>query len=121
MSTFSPDGLAARLLAALHPTRVIRHRFRRGETVFRQGDPASACEIASNGDLHPEFGHVIDYACEFTYRVGSRLDAKSDPFNPNLRSGIKAVAFIGSGVIVACDFTAPILDSTSRATGLPPS
>jgi CRP-like cAMP-binding protein len=51
MSTFSPDSLAARLLAAVHPTRVIRHRFSRGETVFRQGDPASAIFVVETGGI----------------------------------------------------------------------
>jgi hypothetical protein len=32
------------------------------------------------------------------------LAAKNDPLNPILRSGVKAVGFIGSGVIVARDF-----------------
>jgi CRP/FNR family transcriptional regulator, dissimilatory nitrate respiration regulator len=49
MSVFSPDSLAARLLAAQDRTRVIRHRFRRGEAVFRQGDPASAIFVVETG------------------------------------------------------------------------
>src|SRR5579863_4859513 len=42
ISAFSPDSLAARLLATLHQSRVARHRVSRGAAVFRQGDPAIA-------------------------------------------------------------------------------
>ncbi len=49
MSTFSPDGLAARLIAALHPSRISRRRLARGAAVFRQGDPASAVFVVETG------------------------------------------------------------------------
>jgi CRP-like cAMP-binding protein len=49
MSEFSPDSLAARLIAALPPSRVSRLRFERGATVFRQGDPASAVYVVEAG------------------------------------------------------------------------
>jgi CRP-like cAMP-binding protein len=48
-SAFSPDSLAARLLTALHPSRVIRHRVTRGAAVFRQGDPAAAVFLIEAG------------------------------------------------------------------------
>jgi len=49
MSAFSPDSLAARLLAALHQSRVTRHRVGRGAAVFRQGDPAAAVFLVETG------------------------------------------------------------------------
>ena len=42
------------------------------------------CEIASNSDPLPRLKHLIDYARESTSLVGSRLDAKGDPFNSNI-------------------------------------
>jgi CRP-like cAMP-binding protein len=49
VSAFSPGALAARLLAALHPSRVARHRVSRGAAVFRQGDPAAAVFLVETG------------------------------------------------------------------------
>ena len=49
MSEFSSDNLAARLIAALPPSRVSRFRLERGATVFRQGDPASAVYVVEAG------------------------------------------------------------------------
>ena len=49
MSAFSPDSLAARLLAALHRSRVTRHRFSRGATISRQGDRATALFLIETG------------------------------------------------------------------------
>jgi CRP/FNR family transcriptional regulator, dissimilatory nitrate respiration regulator len=49
MSKFSPDSLAARLIAALPPSRVSRLRLDRGAAVFRQGDPASAVYVVEAG------------------------------------------------------------------------
>ena len=49
ISVFSPDSLAARLLAALHQSRVTRHRVGRGAAVFRQGDPAAAVFLIETG------------------------------------------------------------------------
>ena len=51
ISVFSPDSLAARLLAALPQSRVIRHRVARGEAVFRQGDPAIAVFLVETGRI----------------------------------------------------------------------
>jgi CRP-like cAMP-binding protein len=42
MSAFSPGSPAARLLAVLDQSRVTRHRFSRGATIFHQGDRATA-------------------------------------------------------------------------------
>jgi CRP-like cAMP-binding protein len=41
-SAFSYGSVAARLLATLHPSRVVRHKVRRGAAVFHQGDAAMA-------------------------------------------------------------------------------
>jgi CRP-like cAMP-binding protein len=49
MSVFSPDGLAAHLLAALHQSRVARYQVSRGAAVFRQGDPADAVFLVETG------------------------------------------------------------------------
>jgi len=49
MSEFSPDSLAARLLAALRRSRLTRHRVGRGAAVFRQGDPAAAVFLVETG------------------------------------------------------------------------
>ena len=49
ISAFSPDSLAARLLATLHQSRVARHRVSRGAAVFRQGDPAVAVFLVETG------------------------------------------------------------------------
>lgn len=49
MSAFSPDGLAARLLAALHQSRVVRHQVKSGAAAFRQGDPADAVFLVETG------------------------------------------------------------------------
>jgi CRP-like cAMP-binding protein len=49
MSAFSSDSLAARLLAVLPRSRVIRHRVDRGASVFRQGDPAAAVFLVETG------------------------------------------------------------------------
>src|ERR1700681_3317191 len=50
-SVFSPDSLAARLLAAVHQSRVTRHRIGRGAAVFRQGDPAAAVFLVETGQV----------------------------------------------------------------------
>jgi CRP/FNR family transcriptional regulator, dissimilatory nitrate respiration regulator len=49
VSAFSPGSLAARLLAVLDRSRVIRHRFSRGATIFRQGDRATAMFLVETG------------------------------------------------------------------------
>ena len=49
MSAFSPGSLAARLLAVLHQSRVARHWFSRGATIFHQGDPATAMFLIETG------------------------------------------------------------------------
>jgi CRP-like cAMP-binding protein len=49
MSDLSPDSLAARLLAALHQSRVARYRVSRGVAVFHQGDPAAAVFLVETG------------------------------------------------------------------------
>jgi CRP-like cAMP-binding protein len=49
MSAFSPSSLAARLLAVLHQSRVTRHHFSRGATIFRQGDRATAPFLIETG------------------------------------------------------------------------
>jgi Cyclic nucleotide-binding domain len=49
MSKFSPDSLAARLIAALAPSRVARLRLERGATLLRQGDPALAVYVVEAG------------------------------------------------------------------------
>ena len=49
MSAFSPGSLAARLLAVLHRSRVTRHRFSRGATIFHQGDRATAMFLIETG------------------------------------------------------------------------
>ena len=49
MSVFSPDSLAARLLAALHQSRVTRYQVSRSAAVFRQGDPADAVFLVETG------------------------------------------------------------------------
>jgi CRP-like cAMP-binding protein len=49
MAAFSPGSLAARLLAVLHRSRVTRHRFSAGATVFRQGDRATAMFLIETG------------------------------------------------------------------------
>ena len=46
---FPPGSLAARLLAVLHRSRVTRHRFGRGATIFRQGDRAAAMFLIETG------------------------------------------------------------------------
>jgi CRP/FNR family transcriptional regulator, dissimilatory nitrate respiration regulator len=51
ISVFSPDNLAAHLLAALPQSRVIRRRVGRGETIFRQGDPAVAVFVVESGRI----------------------------------------------------------------------
>ena len=49
MSKFSPDSLAARLIAAVPPSRVSRLQLDRGSAVFQQGDPASAVYVVEAG------------------------------------------------------------------------
>ena len=49
MSEFSPDNLAARLIAALPPARVTRLQLERDAVVFRQGDPATAVFVVETG------------------------------------------------------------------------
>ena len=49
MSEFSPDSLAAHLVAALRPSRVSRLRLERGATLFSQDDPASAVYVVEAG------------------------------------------------------------------------
>jgi CRP-like cAMP-binding protein len=49
MSAFSPNSLAARLLAPLDQSRVTRHRVGRGAAVVRQGDPAAAVFLVEMG------------------------------------------------------------------------
>ena len=49
MSVFSPDSLAACLLAALRRSRVTGYRVSRGAAVFRQGDPADAVFLVETG------------------------------------------------------------------------
>ena len=49
MSAFSPGSLAARLLAVLHQSRVTRHHFSRGATIFHQGDQAAAMFLIETG------------------------------------------------------------------------
>jgi len=49
MPDTSPDSLAARLIAAVPPSRVTRMRFGSGAAVFRQGDAASAVFVTEAG------------------------------------------------------------------------
>ena len=49
MSEFSPDSLAASLIAGVPPSRVSRLRLARGATLFRQGDPAVAVYVVEAG------------------------------------------------------------------------
>ena len=49
MCKFSPDALAARLLAVLNPSRITRRPISRGATVFRQSDPATAIFVVETG------------------------------------------------------------------------
>jgi CRP-like cAMP-binding protein len=49
MTAFSPGSMAARLLAVLDQSRVTRHRFSRGATIFRQGDRATALFLIETG------------------------------------------------------------------------
>ena len=51
MSAFSPDSLAARLIAALPGSGVSRVHLGRGATVFRQGDPAVAVYVVESGQI----------------------------------------------------------------------
>ena len=48
-STFSPDSLAARLLALLPPELVMRRHIDSDGVVFRQGDPAVALFVVESG------------------------------------------------------------------------
>ena len=102
MNSFSPDSLAARLLAVLPPSRVTRHRFGRGSAVFRQGDPVSAVFLVETGRvrltrvladgmsliLHvAEAGHsfaeaslsAIQYHCDATAELDSIVLALPKP------------------------------------------
>jgi len=49
VSAFSPEGLAARLLAVLNPSRVTRRPVSRDAAVFRQSDPATAIFVVETG------------------------------------------------------------------------
>lgn len=46
---FPRGSVAAQFLAALNPSRVVRHSVRRGTAVFRQGDAATAVFLLENG------------------------------------------------------------------------
>src|SRR5215469_11486319 len=48
-SAFSPDSLAAHLLAVLPQSSVARRHVDRGAAVFRQGDPAAAVFLVQSG------------------------------------------------------------------------
>ena len=49
MVPFPPTNLAARLLSALHSSKVTRRRIASGACVFRQGDVASAVFVVESG------------------------------------------------------------------------
>jgi CRP-like cAMP-binding protein len=48
-ATFPRGGVAAQLLATLDPSRVARHEIKRGTSVFRQGDNATAVFLLESG------------------------------------------------------------------------
>jgi len=62
------------------------------------------CEIARNGDPAWESRISLIVLANLPIRWGHGWARKMTPLDPILRSEIKAVGFIGSGVIVARDF-----------------
>lgn len=50
-TAFSPDGLAARLMRAVPPARIVRRTLARGEVVFRQGHAAAAIFLVERGRI----------------------------------------------------------------------